>query len=72
MLADCMLSRMNIRDWFTRSHPSKVENRNRNRSKSCKCKRALPKSEDFFDIEVHYLPISFDNLGIFRAREFSS
>jgi hypothetical protein len=30
--AACALPRMNIRDWFTRSHPSKGENRNRNRS----------------------------------------
>jgi hypothetical protein len=30
--AECVLPRPNIRDWFTRSHPSKGENRTRNRS----------------------------------------
>ena len=32
-----MFLHLNIRVWFTRSHPSKGENRTRNRSKSCKC-----------------------------------
>jgi hypothetical protein len=35
--AECALPHLNIRDWFTRSHPLKGENRTRNRS--CKCKR---------------------------------
>jgi hypothetical protein len=30
--AECVLPHLNIRDWFTRSHPSKGENRTRNRS----------------------------------------
>ena len=30
--AECAFPRLNIRDWFTRSHPSNGENRTRNRS----------------------------------------
>ena len=33
-------SRLNIRDWFARSHPSKGENRARNGRESCKCERS--------------------------------
>ena len=32
---------LNIRDWFTRSHPSKGENYTGNRNESCKCERAM-------------------------------
>ena len=35
--AESMLSHQNICDLFTRSHPSKGENRTRNRSECCKC-----------------------------------
>ena len=37
--SEYMFLHLNIRVWFTRSHPSKGENRARNRNKSCKCKR---------------------------------
>jgi hypothetical protein len=39
--AECALHHPNIREWFTRSHPSKGENRTRNRSQIRKCKRAF-------------------------------
>ena len=40
-LYEYMFLHLNIRVWFTPSHPSKGENRTRNRSKSCTYKRAL-------------------------------
>jgi hypothetical protein len=39
--AECVLPHLNIRDWSTRSHPSKGESCTRNRSESCKCQRAF-------------------------------
>ncbi len=40
-----MFPHLNIRNWFTRSHLLKEENRTRNRSESFKCKRALKQFE---------------------------
>jgi hypothetical protein len=39
--AECMFPRLDICDWFVRSHPSKGENRTRNDSQSCKRNRPL-------------------------------
>ena len=39
--SEYMFLHLNIRVWFTRSYPSKGENRTTDRSKSCKCKRAF-------------------------------
>jgi hypothetical protein len=37
----CVLLRLNIRDWFTRSHPSKGENRTRNGTEIARVNRLL-------------------------------
>ena len=45
--SECMMYHLNISDWFTRSHPSKEENRTRNRNTKFKCKKGLGTRDGF-------------------------
>ena len=67
-----MFLHLNIRDWFTRSHPSKGENHIRNSSKTCKCKRAFRVNQHAEIVELSreckYLRET-ERASTFRARK---
>ena len=64
---------LNIRVWFTHSHPSKGENRTRNRSKSCKCERAFMNiNDDWETLETKFCSLCVSPLPASFSRSYST
>ena len=67
-----MFPHLNIRNWFTRSHILKEENRTRNRSESCKCKRALRQFEVWDQIYHQKLVAFIDETSCISAYHYAT